>query len=167
MTEHTFTYSVAPKDAQVFIAGSFNNWEKIKMQVDNEIWYYKTTLSEGDHEYKFIVNDEWVCDQNEPITVTYDGFVNNKVFIVKPVELLDTDYDDMPNMTDMPISVESRYELVSPIPEFKTVVAEIEKATEYEETQVAEPELLSSEPPKELREPAKTKKTKNILNIFS
>ena len=68
------------ESSDVYIAGTFNNWEKIKMTNDNNIWKYDMDLDEGTYEYKFIINDEWKYDDKQPI-ITNNGIINNIVIL--------------------------------------------------------------------------------------
>ncbi|OOC43488.1 isoamylase [Thermosipho sp. 1074] len=66
------------KDADyVTIAGNFNNWnaeETECYEVDDGVWEAVLELSEGDYQYKFVVNGtNWVTDPNAPAFVD-DGF---------------------------------------------------------------------------------------------
>jgi len=56
----------APEAESVFIVGDFNNWStetafEMKRNQDG-IWTGVVPLPEGNHEYKFVVNDEWYND---------------------------------------------------------------------------------------------------------
>jgi 1,4-alpha-glucan branching enzyme len=52
--------------SQVFVAGTFNNWSPTANPLkDNpDSGHFKTVLqvTAGMHEYKFVVNDEWIED---------------------------------------------------------------------------------------------------------
>lgn len=60
-----FEYKAA-SGSRVFVAGDFNGWNAGQYQlVENpEPGHFacRIPISRGQHEYKFIVNDEWVCD---------------------------------------------------------------------------------------------------------
>lgn len=48
--------------AQVFIQGTFNNWERqIPMHRSGNDFTYICNLKRGKHAFKFIVDDEWRC----------------------------------------------------------------------------------------------------------
>lgn len=55
----------APQAREVFLTGSFNKWnpikKKLKMNEKGE-WVTRVILSEGEHQYKFIVDGDWVND---------------------------------------------------------------------------------------------------------
>jgi len=79
--KHTFKYKTLKLEtSEVYIAGTFNNWEKIKMTNENEIWKYDVELDKGIYEYKFIINNEWKYDENQPI-ITNNGIINNIVIL--------------------------------------------------------------------------------------
>jgi hypothetical protein len=77
--KHTFKYN-ANESSDVYITGTFNNWEKIKMTNENNIWKYDIDLDEGTYEYKFIINDEWKHDEKQPI-ITNNGIINNIIIL--------------------------------------------------------------------------------------
>ncbi len=56
----------APKDAKVYLTGSFNDWDekKKKLNYDPKEQLFKGTLllEKGTYEYKFIINGEWCID---------------------------------------------------------------------------------------------------------
>ena len=76
---YTFKYN-ANESSDVYITGTFNNWEKIKMTNENNIWKYYIDLDEGTYEYKFIINDEWKHDEKQPI-ITNNGIINNIIIL--------------------------------------------------------------------------------------
>jgi 1,4-alpha-glucan branching enzyme len=56
----------------IFVAGTFNNWSPTKMkQKDKGAGFYSITLNlpVGRHEYKFVVDDVWQVDPENPETV--------------------------------------------------------------------------------------------------
>jgi 1,4-alpha-glucan branching enzyme len=60
-------FNVAAEEAsQVFVAGSFNDWqaEKHPMKPSPKAGVFKTTvaLSPGRYEYKFVVDGNWMAD---------------------------------------------------------------------------------------------------------
>jgi len=61
-------YSKGSKE--VFVAGSFNNWNPsgIKMQQIASGWAVNLFLREGTHAYKFIVNNVWLPDPGNKVT---------------------------------------------------------------------------------------------------
>ena len=58
------------KDAkQIFLAGDFNNWDPkaYAMKKEGEDWVLPVHLSLGKHLYKFIVDNKWMNDPNNPL----------------------------------------------------------------------------------------------------
>ncbi|MDD4526485.1 MAG: isoamylase early set domain-containing protein [Candidatus Margulisbacteria bacterium] len=55
----------APQAQDVSLVGTFNKWnpikKKMKMNEKGE-WLTRVILSEGEHQYKFIVDGEWIND---------------------------------------------------------------------------------------------------------
>lgn len=68
-------------DAQkVILSGSFNNWseDEYKMVKTETGWECTVKLSGGKHHYKFIVDDEWIIDPDNPVKeYDYNNHVNS------------------------------------------------------------------------------------------
>jgi hypothetical protein len=81
----SFEFKAEP-DCEVFVAGTFNNWEPKQHQMrDNpDSGHYKTTLSlpPGRHEYKFVVNGQWRLDTACPVSVPNNHGSLNSVISV-------------------------------------------------------------------------------------
>ncbi|GMY09333.1 Phosphoglucan phosphatase DSP4, amyloplastic [Fagus crenata] len=75
----------------VEISGLDIGWgQRIPLKFDEEqgLWILSRELAEGSYEYKYIVDGEWMCNNNELIaSVNKDGHVNNYVQV----------FDDNPN----------------------------------------------------------------------
>ncbi|XP_067938414.1 5'-AMP-activated protein kinase subunit beta-2-like isoform X1 [Watersipora subatra] len=68
----------------VFISGSFNNWEKkIPLVKSEKNFYTIVELEEGEHEYKFFVDGQWRHNQDEPTVKNSSGTLNNTIKVVK------------------------------------------------------------------------------------
>lgn len=70
---------------KVILAGSFNNWSEKKQQMTKtkDGWECFLLLPGGKHQYKFIVDGNWVLDPENPVS-EYDGKGNiNSVWMVK------------------------------------------------------------------------------------
>jgi 1,4-alpha-glucan branching enzyme len=71
---------------KIFIAGTFNAWGPKKSRL-KEIGAgeYRATLllPAGRHEYKFIVDDEWSVDLQNPEIIPNDHGSTNNVIIVE------------------------------------------------------------------------------------
>ena len=56
---------VAPAASEVFLAGSFNDWDPTATPMVKDAeghWDVAVTLTPGRHEYKFVVDGEWCCE---------------------------------------------------------------------------------------------------------
>lgn len=64
----TFEYEGEAKTKRVFLAGDFNNWDPagIPMFRRNGVYRKKVELSRGEHQYKFVVDGEWIADPRSP-----------------------------------------------------------------------------------------------------
>jgi hypothetical protein len=84
MNEHIFEYISNINNLDISIAGSFNNWNQIKMtwNTNKNTYYHKVQLQDGFYEYKYIINNKWICDNNYPIIITKEGYVNNFLVIM-------------------------------------------------------------------------------------
>jgi 5'-AMP-activated protein kinase, regulatory beta subunit len=72
---------------EVFISGTFNGWRaKIPMVKSNHNFYTIIDLPEGEHQYKFIVDNQWKVDHNQGLSPTVGGnpFTQNNLLEVKP-----------------------------------------------------------------------------------
>ena len=61
----TFQITATPQ-SEVYLAGTFNNWDpkrhKMKDTRDTGKYSIALVLPKGEHEYKFIINGNWVVD---------------------------------------------------------------------------------------------------------
>jgi len=70
---------------KVILSGSFNNWsenEYVMTKTENG-WIYTTMLSGGKHHYKFIVDNKWVEDPDNPVKEYDANGIVNSVCMVK------------------------------------------------------------------------------------
>lgn len=74
----------APDARSVFLAGTFNAWDPgtCPMKRDAEgSWRTTLNLASGVYEYKFVVNDEWICkpgvDEFDPTLLNEQDCVLN------------------------------------------------------------------------------------------
>ncbi|XP_069497435.1 5'-AMP-activated protein kinase subunit beta-2 isoform X4 [Ambystoma mexicanum] len=69
---------------EVFISGSFNNWNtKIPMIKSHNDFVAILDLPEGEHQYKFFVDGQWVHDPSEPVITSQLGTINNLIHVKK------------------------------------------------------------------------------------
>ncbi|KAK8787403.1 5'-AMP-activated protein kinase subunit beta-1 [Amblyomma americanum] len=66
----------------VSISGTFTNWKPIPMVHSHGDFVVILDVPEGDHQYKFMVDGQWVHDHNEP-TVDNDMGTKNNLINVK------------------------------------------------------------------------------------
>ena len=70
---------------EVYIAGSFNDWDpEKKMMLEDEEGKYSATLmlQPGQHEYKFVIDNEWIVDPQSPEHVQNEHGTHNSVVTV-------------------------------------------------------------------------------------
>lgn len=91
MGEHEFNYILEPNEVSInelnidiYVAGSFNNWQKMKMYKkssnrNSKKYYCKMILPPGIYEYKFIINGIWKYNKSLPFYKNRDGYINNKL----------------------------------------------------------------------------------------
>jgi 1,4-alpha-glucan branching enzyme len=81
VTNYTFELNGYADAKKVFVAGSFNNWEPIKMQYDAKLtqWTLPIFLREGTYAYKFRVDQDWMLDPANEV-VRPDGMGNENNF---------------------------------------------------------------------------------------
>ncbi|MBN3312110.1 AAKB2 kinase, partial [Atractosteus spatula] len=69
---------------EVYIAGSFNNWStKIPLNKSHNDFVAILDLPEGEHQYKFYVDGQWVHDPSEPVVTSQMGTINNLIQVKK------------------------------------------------------------------------------------
>lgn len=76
----------APSASKAYLAGSFNDWSPTgtKMEKgDDGVWRVKVILKPGRYEYKFVVDDTWMEDPNNPEMVADPYGGNNSVLTVE------------------------------------------------------------------------------------
>lgn len=76
----TFTID-APSAAEVILVGDFNGWDTSKHLMKpgkNGSWTRTVMLAPGHHEYKFVVDGEWITDPRHQDLVHNDqGTMNS------------------------------------------------------------------------------------------
>ena len=67
---------------KVELAGSFTQWEPVEMEkISDEKWSLKLDLSPGEHEFKFLVDGNWLHDELLPTKINEVGSKNNIVIV--------------------------------------------------------------------------------------
>ena len=74
-----FTFKPGNSPKVVQLAGDFNNWKPIQMRRDkNRVFTIDMPLRCGAHQYKFIVDEQWVTDpDNDLCTPNSYGTTNS------------------------------------------------------------------------------------------
>lgn len=81
----TFSFETDP-GKKIFVAGTFNGWQPKKTRLkDNDTGEYSVALKlpVGRHEYKFVVEDSWCADPQNPEAVPNDCGSTNSVIVVE------------------------------------------------------------------------------------
>ncbi|XP_061696060.1 5'-AMP-activated protein kinase subunit beta-2 isoform X3 [Syngnathoides biaculeatus] len=69
---------------EVYIAGSFNNWStKIPLNKSHNDFVAILDLPEGEHQYKFFVDGQWLHDPSEALVTSQLGTINNLIQVKK------------------------------------------------------------------------------------
>lgn len=68
---------------QVFITGTFSNWKTLPMVKSHGDFVTIVDLGEGEHEYKFLVDGQWMHDPTEPVVENNLGTKNNIITVKK------------------------------------------------------------------------------------
>ena len=67
---------------KVELAGSFTQWEPVEMEkISDEKWSLKLDLCPGEHEFKFLVDGNWLHDELLPTKINEVGSKNNIVIV--------------------------------------------------------------------------------------
>lgn len=69
---------------KVILAGSFNNWseEELSMKSDRGGWTLTLDLPPGIHEYKFIVDGEWMHDPQNELLIENQHHTFNSILLI-------------------------------------------------------------------------------------
>lgn len=64
---------------RVIFSGSFNNWStnELPMEKTDSGWEIPYVLGTGNHEYKFIVDGQWITDPENPFTIGSGHYMNS------------------------------------------------------------------------------------------
>lgn len=61
------------------MCGTFSEWKKIPMVKSQKDFVALIDLPVGDHQYKFVVDGEWIHDTSQPTIATEEGTKNNVI----------------------------------------------------------------------------------------
>lgn len=75
-----FKYS-GDKAEEVYVCGTFSNWEKIPMVWTQKNFFALVDLLVGDHQFKYCVDNEWANDKFLPLEENDQGSQNNVISI--------------------------------------------------------------------------------------
>jgi 5'-AMP-activated protein kinase regulatory beta subunit len=73
-----------PGAKQVHLAGDFNNWDPTELrmrhkQKGQDVFVATVDLQPGRHQYKYVVDGEWMCAPDAPCECACEGVENNVV----------------------------------------------------------------------------------------
>ncbi|XP_068604646.1 5'-AMP-activated protein kinase subunit beta-2 [Brachionichthys hirsutus] len=69
---------------EVYISGSFNHWSsKIPLNKSHNDFVAILDLPEGEHQYKFFVDGQWLHDPSEAVVTSQLGTINNLIQVRK------------------------------------------------------------------------------------
>jgi len=66
---------------EVYVCGTFSDWKKIPMVKSHKDFVALINLPVGEHQYKFMVDDQWMHDANQPTVNNEIGTKNNVIKI--------------------------------------------------------------------------------------
>ncbi len=66
---HHFELANHTEENSIIVTGSFNNWDEGKYQMvfSNGKWEFPIYLAPGKHYYKFIIDEDWIIDEANPL----------------------------------------------------------------------------------------------------
>jgi len=73
----------APQAREVFVAGTFNDWNTRTHPMrrgEDGVWETFVELDSGHHEYKFVVDGQWIHDDLNPEFVINPFGTRNSIF---------------------------------------------------------------------------------------
>jgi hypothetical protein len=73
----------AGQGKDVYLCGTFNGWQKLRMSRSHKDFVAMIELGVGDHEYKFLVDGQWITDSGAPTVENNSGFKNNIIHVQK------------------------------------------------------------------------------------
>jgi hypothetical protein len=75
-----------PEARNVFVCGDFNGWNQTELALSKvgREWQLPYVLSPGNYQYKFIVDEQWVLDPANDISIEDGAGNKNSFLVVKP-----------------------------------------------------------------------------------
>jgi len=75
-------FSCPFEGSAVFVAGTFNNWSFLPLTKTSD-GKFETALClpAGTYHYKYVVDNQWKCDPEKPVTLDADGHDNNTLVV--------------------------------------------------------------------------------------
>ncbi|MGO8679207.1 MAG: glycogen-binding domain-containing protein [Limisphaerales bacterium] len=74
-----------PQARSAAVAGTFNNWNAKQTPMRKEsgnVWKTTVSLAPGRHQYRFVVDGQWISDPNAKESVRNDFGSTNSVLVV-------------------------------------------------------------------------------------
>ena len=79
----------------VYVTGTFNGWKgRIPLNKSHDEFTTIVELPPGTHQYKFIVDDEWMFNPDQPTVPDPYGAMNNMVDVLPPDSLYEIESDE-------------------------------------------------------------------------
>jgi Glycogen recognition site of AMP-activated protein kinase/Acyl-coenzyme A:6-aminopenicillanic acid acyl-transferase len=79
----TFKLDAFEDAKTVYLVGDFTEWKTkaVPMKKENGLWFCSVEIPKGAHAYKFIVDDVWVTDPKNGLTMHDKQYVNSKLMV--------------------------------------------------------------------------------------
>jgi hypothetical protein len=80
-----FTLRGFTEASRVFLSGTFNMWNEKELAMTRKAggWELPYVLAQGNYEYKFIVDGEWITDPSNPYIIRH-GDIHNSIIAIEP-----------------------------------------------------------------------------------
>lgn len=100
---------------EVYVSGSFNNWAtKIPLNRSRNNFVAIVDLPEGEHQYKFCVDGQWILDPTGAVMTSKTGTVNNVIQVKRTdfevFDALRLDSQDSADLSDLSSSPPGPYQ---------------------------------------------------------
>jgi len=123
----------------VAVAGSFTGWSAIPLDFIKGCWEAKIGVTPGRHQYKFILDGEWIHDQRKHSVENDQGSRNNTLMVFRGANVTEVASSCLKNMKSGTAYREKR-EILKPVSAKKVV----EKFDEVDELAKKEAEELEA-----------------------